>query len=219
MENSFTVNTKCEVIYEDKIYKSDIQDITEKYVAISIPVAYGEYIPLTRGETIEVIYYDDKNVYKFTSKVIGRKSDGIQLLLLAPPLEILKVQRRRYFRIDILTKIKLLKVKKDITEKEFNALCANADEKSFNEAIMTDLSGGGLRAKVDMNVKIGDMLLIRLPIAHLDVNIPCYCVRAEKEDNSKYYSCGFSFYNINDRVREHIIAYIFKIMREQKNNG
>lgn len=219
MENSLTVNTKCEVVYEDKVYKSDIQDITEKYVAISIPVSNGEYILLTRGEIIDVIYYDDKNVYKFTSKVIGRKSEGIQMLLLEPPLEILKVQRRRFFRIEILSKIKFLKVKKNITEAEFNKLCVHADEKNFSEAIMTDLSGGGLKAKIDSDIKIGDMVIIRLPIEDFDVNIPCYCVRAVKEENSKYYSCGFSFYNINDRVREKIIAYIFRIMREQKNNG
>lgn len=219
MENSFTVNTKCEVIFEDKTYKSDVQDITKEYIAISIPVSNGEYLLLTRGETVDVIYYDEKNVYKFTSKVIGRKSEGIKMLLLSPPDKISKIQRRRFFRINILSKIKILKVKKNITEKQFNNLCANADEKSFSDAIMTDLSGGGLKAKTEMNVKTGDMFIIKLPITDFDVNIPCYCVRAVKEYETKYYCCGFSFYNINDRVRDKIIAYIFRIMREQNKKG
>lgn len=216
MDNSLTINTKCDVIFQDKVYKSDIQDITKDYVAISIPVNNGEYLILTRGEIIEVIYYDEQNVNKFISKVVGRKIEGIQMILLEPPNEISKIQRRRFFRIDILSKIKLMKVNTDISEKEFNDLCANADENSFTEAIMTDLSGGGLRIKTELTVKVGEMFIIRLPISDFDVNIPCYCVRAFKEVDSKQYACGFSFYNINDRVREKIIAYIFQIMREQK---
>ena len=47
--NDFNVNGRIEILMDDGIYKSNIQDIDKDYIAISIPVKDGEYLPLRRG--------------------------------------------------------------------------------------------------------------------------------------------------------------------------
>ena len=53
------VNTKCEILIKGRSFKSNIQDINENFIFISIPVFNGKYADLYQNEEIEVIYYDE----------------------------------------------------------------------------------------------------------------------------------------------------------------
>ena len=48
----FLVNQRIEIEMEDGIYKSNIQDITDEYIGISIPVNEGKYVPLRKDEKV-----------------------------------------------------------------------------------------------------------------------------------------------------------------------
>lgn len=219
MDNGLSLNMKCEVEYKDKMYKSLIQDISEKYIGVSIPVNQGEYLVLQNGEEVDVIYYDEKNVYSFSTKIVGRKTEGITMLLLAPPGKITKIQRRKFFRIDFAAKVKLLKVDRDIKAETFKRL--SETNEGFKEGFLLDLSGGGLRIRLETKVEYGDMFIVKIPVDDSYIPVLCSCVRCIKEYNISSYACGFSFYNISENVREKIINYIFQIMRKQikKNKG
>lgn len=67
------INDKCEVVLDNEIYKSNIQGIEEKYIAISLPVANGTYAIMHKGDMTEIWCYHDNQVYSFTSTVIGGK--------------------------------------------------------------------------------------------------------------------------------------------------
>jgi len=75
------------------------RDITDEYMAISIPVKGGSYLPLKKGEIIEGIHYENKAVYKFFTSVIGRKIDRIMMIILKKPEKFVKIQRRNYVRV------------------------------------------------------------------------------------------------------------------------
>ncbi len=81
----FKINKKLEILVDERYFNSNIQDITEEYIAISIPINAGEYIPLSKGSMIDVIYYEEENLYKFKSSVIGRKFENIPILLISKP--------------------------------------------------------------------------------------------------------------------------------------
>jgi c-di-GMP-binding flagellar brake protein YcgR len=69
-------NKKIEILYEEQVYKSRIQDITDKQLSISIPIKDGDFIPIIIGEGFEVLYYEEQNVYKFDGVVIGRITEN-----------------------------------------------------------------------------------------------------------------------------------------------
>ncbi|NLL29691.1 MAG: pilus assembly protein PilZ, partial [Clostridiales bacterium] len=134
------INNKIEVIYGEKNYKSVIQDIREEEdeILISIPVLDGEYLTLVTGRVIEQIYYDNNgNVYQFKSKVLGRiKEKNLSLYRFSSPFDVRKIQRRDYVRVNFIKAINYLS-SKDI-EKE-----------KYKKALLLDLSGGGMKIKVD----------------------------------------------------------------------
>lgn len=210
------VNDICEIVVEKEVFKSNIQDITEEYIAISLPVANGSYASLTRNDNIEVIFYYEQNVYAFFAKVIGRKKENnIRMIMLSIPDEndIRKIQRRKNFRIELFQEVKY----KVIQESSLNQLFIDNAIKHLDEffkAIMMDLSGGGARILIEEKISEGQCALIYLPLKDKEIIVSAICIRCIK-NNTGNYLCGFKFKDISSRQREDIISYTFDIMRER----
>jgi c-di-GMP-binding flagellar brake protein YcgR len=203
----FTINSKVEISWNDSYYKSNIEDVTtDETIAISIPIRDGQYVPLRKGEQVEVLYYYDKDIYKFYTTVVDRKVDGIPVILLAYPTEVFKVQRRRFVRIPIVCIIEYAKLEESL---KYKAL----------KAVMVDLSGGGMRVKLSEQVNLGDKLKAAIPIGADLLEVKGEVVRIEKDADDKRNICGISFVDLEDRVREKIIRHIFQKMREQMRKG
>lgn len=205
----FKINKKLEILVEERYFNSNIQDITEEYIAISIPINAGEYVPLSKGTVIDVIYYEDENLYKFKSVVIGRKFENIPILLISNPKEIKKIQRRRYVRVPLIKTVRYINLK---NEPRTNPSTINPSE--YKSAMLIDLSGGGMRAKVPEQVKLNDYLMVSLTINKEDIFMVGKAMRVLKEDDGRFI-CGLSLNFIDKLTREKIIKYIFQLMREQ----
>lgn len=212
--SSININDKCEIIWEKDVYKSNVQDITDKYIAISLPVASGSYASLITGDSVEVIYSDDKNIYSFYSVVIGRKKDKIPLILISVPTEdkIRKIQRRKNFRVEIVKEVKYKVIGKEkITKALLNHSLKHLEE--FSEGTMLDLSGGGVRITINEKLDKNDIIIIYLQLHDKNILVPCTCVRCIKNQSGTYV-CGFKFHEIDGSQRENVILYTFDIMRE-----
>ena len=205
----FKVNKKLEILVDERYFNSNIQDVTEDYIAISVPMSTGQYIPLPNGTIIDVIYYEDENLYKFQSSVIGRKFENIPIILIANPKDVKKIQRRKYVRIPLITTVKYKNIK---NQPKTSPTSINSSE--YLKAILVDLSGGGMKVKVSEKVNNNDFLLISLTINKEDIFIVGQLMRITKEDDGKF-SCALSFESLDDFTREKIIKYIFQLMREQ----
>lgn len=213
--SSININDKCEIVWGKDVYKSNVQDITDKHIAISLPIAIGSYANLIKGDTIEVIYSDDKNVYSFYSTVIGRKKDKIPMILISIPDEdkIRKIQRRKNFRVELIKEVKYKIIdKENITKELMKYLLNHIDE--FSNGTMLDLSGGGVRITINEQLEKDDIIIIYLPINDKNILVQCSCIRCIKNQSGTYV-CGFKFHEIDGNQRENIILYTFDIMRER----
>jgi c-di-GMP-binding flagellar brake protein YcgR len=206
---NFTINKKLEILVDEKYFNSNIQDITEEYIAISIPIKAGEYVPLSNGATIDVIYYEEENCYKFQTSVIGRKFENIPILLIAKPKEIKKIQRRKYVRVPLISTVKYKNLK---NESRTNP--STVEKSEYLKAVLIDLSGGGMRVKVSEEIKLGDFLLVSITINEEETLIVGQAKRIVKDDEGRF-SCGLSFELLDSSTRERIIKFIFQLMREQ----
>lgn len=205
----FKVNMKLELFIDEKYFNCNIQDVTEEYIATNIPISTGQYIPLSRGTSVEVIYYEEENIYKFKSSVIGRKFENIPILLLSKPTEIEKIQRRKYFRIPLLSSIKYKNLK---NEPKTNP--KTIEDSEYTNAVLVDLSGGGMKIKVAEQVKQNDFLLVSLTINNENLLVVGQTMRIVKDDEGRFV-CGLSFEFLENSTREVIIKFIFQLMREQ----
>ncbi|MBC8062248.1 MAG: flagellar brake domain-containing protein [Clostridiaceae bacterium] len=215
------INKKIEVIWEKQSFKSNIQDVNEKFFYISIPTKDGEYIPLRSGDLAEVMYYQELSIFQFDSRVIGRKVDGIPLIILEIPNTYKVVQRRQYYRVvklDYLTVINFEKLpegegyKSKIPKKQMDI------SKVSQKVVLLDLSGGGMRIKVEQPIQYGDILHFILNTLKGDIEIYGKVVRVER-DEKNFYVCGINFLDLTNLEREKIIQYTFEIMRNQRSKG
>nr|WP_286172892.1 flagellar brake domain-containing protein [Caproiciproducens sp. MSJ-32] len=199
------INNKLEVLYDKKNYKSVIQDIREKEeeILISIPVLDGEYLTLATGTIIEQIYYGNNNIYQFKTKILGRtKERNLSLYRLSLPYDIKKIQRRDYVRVNFVKIINYINAK-------------DIENEKYKKALLLDLSGGGMRIKVEEKLEKDDIILAKIVYENSIINVNGKVIRVERTEDNKYI-CGIIFSDINERTREEIIKIVFKVMRKQR---
>ncbi|MEL7597525.1 MAG: flagellar brake domain-containing protein [Clostridiaceae bacterium] len=212
-EIKFKINNKIEIIYGDDIYTCDIQDMKDGYLAISIPIKDNQYLPLQKGERIDVIYYEETCLYEFTSVVFDRQRSNIPLIWMVIPKKFKKIQRRKYVRVSVL-----LSTKCAVIPKEFLLNKENFSKLKFFEGTAVDLSGGGLRLITKHKVEKDANLLIALPFTDGGILVKGKAMRVD-QDEMKNIVCGINFVDVKASEQEKIIGYVFQIMREQMKKG
>lgn len=204
-----TINSIVTILWEEEIYKSSVQDITENEILITIPVSDSIYLTLNEGVEIEQFFYDKKgNFYTYKTKVIGRYTEkAIPFYRVSKPYNIKKIQRRDYFRVNVVQIINYIKevdLQKDIRSEE-----------NYENALLLDLSGGGMRVKAKEKLDFNDSIISNLNYEDEKIIVKGRVVRIEKTEDKRYIY-GIAFRDIDNSTREKIIKIVFKIMRKQR---
>lgn len=214
----FLINNKIEIEYNDDSYKSNIQDITDEYLGISIPVSDGKYLPLAKGERVTAIYYYGKDIYRFDTIVIGRKIEKILVIMLRKPEKVTVIQRRNFARVPLMMNVCCALL---CNEKNIYTIGDNQIE--FFDAYTLDISGGGMRVAIDRKyekkMQRGNMLMVTIPLGDENVTIQGKIVRVENDRKNPKIICGLNFIDLDRKVREIIIKMVFNAMRDQMRKG
>ncbi|WP_270474996.1 flagellar brake protein [Clostridium cochlearium] len=209
--NDFNVNGRIEILMDDGIYKSNIQDIDKDYIAISIPVKDGEYLPLRRGDRVEAVYYEKNKLYKFYTVVSGRKVDRVMMILLKHPDKIFKVQRRNFVRVPFVTEVLCA-----VLEKNQGIIDRLDNQFEFFHGHTLDISGGGIKLSTEKELERGELLMLTIPIKDENISVKGKIIRKEKLNEFVY---GVSFHDVDNKTVEKIVSLLFQIMREQRKTG
>lgn len=212
-ELKFKVNNKVEIISEEGVFICDIQDIKDEYIAISIPIKDFQYLPLRKDEKIEVLYYDDGSIYKFSSIVVKRDKSNIPLIWISMPNKFEKIQRRKFVRVPLVYETKCALVSRDL---EFNK--ENLSKIKFEKGIILDLSGGGVRLKTDIAAQKDDVLALIIPISRGHI-IAKGEVKRTSTDELGEMVYGINFIDLKTMEQEKIIRFVFQVMREHMKKG
>ena len=196
-DNNIKINDNLVVEYEDISYKSTVQDITEDYLVINLPLGEGEYLTLEDGEPLEMGYMKNGSYYMLKSEILGRLiEDGKPYYKIKIPVETKRIERRDFVRISLL----------DYTFYQFNG--------TWKKAMVIDLSGGGMRLIIKEKVRLGDKILVGLALGNESFKIYGQIVRIvvnEMRENV----CGIQFLDIDERTQDRIIAKIFVQLRKK----
>lgn len=203
------VNDRIEVVTEAKSYRSLIIDKNDDFILINLPVNNGEYLMLHTGESVEMnLYSEEGRCFNFLGDLISKGKDGNVLYYkLTIPYNIKKIQRRNFFRVDIVNFVEYKKITKALDE-EISSI-------PYEKSLMVDLSGGGIKLKLNGNVKKKDILLVKIQVKGQDLVLKGEAVRVESTaDKEKL--CGIRFIDITESQSDIIIEELFEIMRKQR---
>lgn len=209
---SLEVNDRIEVIVNEKPYKSLVIDIDDDVIKINLPVNDGQYLMLHSGEKIEMnAYLENGNCFNFYSRVISKGKDGnILYYKLEEPFNIIEIQRRSFFRVGVVNSVQYKNIT-NIPKEDFENI-------PFKEALMVDLSGGGIKLKLKEKVNKDDLFLINIKIKQKEFLLQGDIVRIEEtSDNERL--CGIRFLDITEAQSDMIIGELFEIMRKQRSRA
>ncbi|MFR1379604.1 MAG: flagellar brake protein [Clostridium neonatale] len=205
------VNSRIEVVADEKSYKALIIDIEDDNIKINIPVRNDEYLMLYKDDKIEInSYLDDGKCFNYYCNVISKgKDNNVIYYKLTLPYDVRRIQRRNFFRVNLLEEVTY----KNITNKTEKEI----EELPYKSGIMIDLSGGGLKVRTKEKLKGNDIIVMRIKMTGIEVKLKGQIVRIEPSiDNNFLY--GVKFLDITEMESDKIIRELFEIMRKQRAN-
>lgn len=221
---------------ERKTYKSKILDVVDDtHIKISMPMERGRIIPLEVGTNYRICIYGNKGLVSCLGVIEDRyKNENLFVLVIRILSDFKKFQRRAFYRLSCLidttyhlvTKeeenyIKLLEVGQFSNEdlRKETELNLEILQNDWKKAVITDISGGGVRLNINCKYEKNDILHLRFP---LEINyekemFECTgrIIEAFSLDNGiKLYEHRVQFIDLSNDVREAIIKYIFETERK-----
>jgi c-di-GMP-binding flagellar brake protein YcgR len=208
----FRINQRIDISLTKDIigefYHSRIEEITDKYILIAMPMSKGFPIFLAKGGTFYGKAVHNTSVYQFTSKLVEKRAFPIPVWVIAEPYDVIKIQNRAFVRIDARIQVKLRVVLEN-------------DNFEVVDASTKDISGGGILVVSKDELRTGTYLKLSIDIpAYETVHCNGLIVRVEKpqEDLSVYWA-AIRFTDIAECERSKIIKYIFKKQLERRQRG
>lgn len=194
----------------------------DEKAVIYAPIREGVIFPIRIGSDINIYFSvkiteDDYHLYKFKASVLSRKvREGIAMLLIAIKGEIVRVQRRQFFRFSYMMPIKYRWIESDKKENE------EETEKQYKESFTRDISGEGICILTEEKATYGAKIecILRFEEDN-EMFLLGKIVRVLKCDNEgKFnYENGVNFINISEKDRECLIRFIFEIQRKLRKKG
>lgn len=180
---------------------SRIEEKTGKYLYFAVPIRKNELVPFRIGTKLKVVFSTKENTYAFNTTVVNRQREPIPVLIVTQPEELIKIQRRSYFRLPINLEI-IFNILPDATE---------------YKGMTLDISGGGILLLTKTNLEAGQKLSLRIALPEKET---VYCeakvvrilqkARTASEDNK----VAINFSEINEAKRDKIFRYIFEKQSE-----
>ena len=191
-------------------YQSRISDKKEGKLYVLIPYNDGNLVPIGMGVDVQVLIASDSAAYKFNSTVLNRiKKPVPQLILEGPDQEdFIKIQRRKYFRLDVKRKVFYRRVNKDW----------EPEEKEFTESTTIDISGGGIKMVLNEDLPNNIFIELMLEIPAIEgIKIISKTVRKYELPDGK--AIGVEFLDINHRSRDALMGWLFDYQRKLRRKG
>lgn len=183
-------------------YVSKVDDVSaDGTLLVETPIHNGHFVPIRIGAKVNVIFFNKDGLFTFDGIVINRFFDNLSFIQLKRVTDIEKLQRRQFFRLE-----KIMEFKYKLHE----------DDESFEKGVIKDISGGGFRAKVKKKVDVGADIIcyVKLSDETDELVQKCKVVRCNYFDDG--YEIAAQYVDIQDRIREKIISFIFKEQRRLK---
>lgn len=201
------INQKIEIVNHNEKQKCNIQGIGEKYILIDAPIL------LHSERFVEYIVLNDGEIYRCKSRLLGKKTENkICLAVITKPESIERIQRREYYRLQILMEIGYSILKSNKSSEGIKNISGELME-NMKTAYTIDISGGGLKITTNEKIPRDKKIVVRLNIPET-IYVVGISLRCEENEDNRTFRISVKFTDIDSRTRDKIIRFIFNKMRE-----
>ncbi len=224
---------------QPKQYVSQLLDLDNinKIAKVAMPIEGQVMVPLEIGETYRIVVYTSNGLYKCMSKIIKRYKEGALYMMdikLMGKLE--KHQRRQFFRLmcDLAVehraeteeevRLRDMMHKNEFKDEEEKTKCIEDYESLEFEWLpgnVVDISGGGIRFKCGAEYAPENVIVLRIPVVtdtdNYIIPIQARVIRSTRDFplTNFGYDVRAEYINIDNRIREMIVRYIFDEQRRR----
>lgn len=211
MQQLLTIGDKIDIEIENrnnpddtKVLYSQVLEIGEESVYISVPMNKGLEYHLRKNQKINIIFFNENGIYTFRAECLRKtkleRLDAFEIIRLAEPK---KKQRRDFFRLHYMIKVKIKSLEKD-TE---------------SSALTLDLSGGGIKVLSDQSFYIGEKIECTLFMEEEIISVAAIIIRIHRRIEDNRYEMGIHFDDIGEQNRNKLVAFIFQKQGELRKKG
>lgn len=186
-------------------YVSRVEDVETDKVAISLPTASGQGVPLRPGTSMKLTVMTESALYQFETSVLERKQLGaVPVLVVSKPDSMKKVQRRSFFRVSAVLS----------AQYRFLSSVDSYSTEPFKTAATKDISGGGTCLVLLEDVKKEQLFELKIELPKMGfVNAVARAVMV-KGDSGKKKDVALEFAIIDESEREKVVKYVFQRQAE-----
>lgn len=207
------------------VYHSLVCEILDdEQIKITIPLEQGRLVPLPVKSIYYASFYTTGGVYQAKVVVKDRfKEDNVYMMIIELISDLKKFQRRQYYRLNCMMDIrfKLLQDKEETEfEKEGNILENPAD---YKDGTALDISGGGMRfiseEKIEKDSDIFLVIQVHYEDGSKEYGLNAQIISAQPvKQRDDLYEYRVEYKNIQGKIREALIKYIFDEERKQRKH-
>lgn len=218
--NEITASKKKEAVtYLSQVYDIDAQ---RNRVSIAMPYKDGHMVVLSLGIRLDAYFYCKAKMYHSRVKVVDRyKSNNLIVLVIELETTLRKVQRRQFFRYDMIVPIKYMLLSDEIAAvyDKSGELPDEIITQGIKDGQTINISGGGMKF-VGCKFEKDDRVYIELNYI-LGTEAQCLKTTARIIDSVNpqgrrdIFHNRISFDNIKNDDREALIRFIFEEERKR----
>lgn len=207
--------------YATKLYEI----VTEDTMEVLMPMEQGKLILLPVDQEFDAVFYGQNSLYQCVVRISDRyKSNNVYILLLELLSNLRKYQRREYYRFSCVLEMGSRNLEKEELE-SLEAVKSGTPQlqngQTLKHSVIVDISGGGLRFisseryEPESFIHCSYTLLNNGEKKQYDVVGKVLAVK-EMENRRGTFEHRVQYYNMNSKVREEIIKYIFEEERKSR---
>lgn len=216
-------NGKQPTIYVSQLFEEN----ADGSLQVAMPILRGRLVPLMRGENYDAYFFTEKGIFCCRAEIVDLlKSEHIFSMKIVLKTELLKQQRRQYFRLE--KNIDILYAK--LSDENYKTITETGtlpepmtDPEIYEKGVTADISGGGMRfigkKKTDAGEKIFIVFEILKEEEPIRFRLPGTVIRSFRLENQEGYEHRIVFENISRKYREILIKYIFEEERRMRKNS
>ncbi len=205
----FHINDRIEISLLDsnEYFTSRIEDITDSYMIIAMPMSRGIPVYLSNNETFLAKCVSQNQMYRFSCILVDKKLQPIPIWKVSLPFNITRIQQREFVRIHVMLSVVV------------NVIDPELDSPEIIKVYTKDISAGGLQFADREKYQIGQKLQLTIHFPNLDtIEVIGEVVRVdESPDEPNLYFISVRYAELDEVRRCKIIQFVYKKQLESRN--
>ena len=210
-------NGKRKMVYGSQI----VDELKNGEMMIAMPVVKGQVIPLSVGDSYRATFFAKKALFGCDLLITNRyKKDSLFILQVSMTSELVKQQRREFFRLDCRISMDY----RMVSEHEDDLTADEIEQFEWKQGVILDLSAGGVRFVSPNQEEKGTLVQVKFVLVEEEevIRVTEYAkiLRSEMSNlGNKLIETRLEFQNITDADKDQIIKYIFHQQRIARSKG